>query len=535
MTTHPADRHAPVRLGTRERGEIARLRDGVLDVTDGPARGRRIEVWIHTERGWHRPATSASTHVRLLDDTPVVATHVRVSGGEVVITCAATLADASPGSDVPDAGDDTGSNDRTGVHVEVHNRTPSPVGVAWVVRCPRTVGAATDRSAEGVVPLGIGWSIRLSRPPRSTLVAGDVKTLSEGLTALSDDVARDQAEPPGNTGAEEVCTAMVVPLPHTATTTAWIGPGRPTPGVNADAIVTGWSRHRDTTPAVETGSDQVDARWRRSIADLLLAGAGQRSPLTDRALARIGANEATDGLVAMAGGAPVATSTTAAIERLHLIVTAWESGLDADAATVLAAHVGVQVRWLAARRRRKALGTVADAPVVLARLAAMMDDLGLDRAARQIAGLGTTIRSEPNVHGFTPTPNGSAFDDLARRPMADELLPASVDASAATVLSIADALARPEGDSVAVATARWLCEPGRNFEVARFGTRWGALSYAMRWHGERPALLWELLPWSGRVPAGRFVLTAPAIDRTWSNSDLHGEALLNVTTPVPSS
>jgi hypothetical protein len=60
---------------------------------------------------------------------------------------------------------------------------------------------------------------------------------------------------------------------------------------------------------------------------------------------------------------------------------------------------------------------------------------------------------------------------------------------------------------------------GQGFEVHDAPTRFGRLSYAVRWHGPRPALLWEL-----DGPGAR--LTAPALDATWSSTDGRGEALL---------
>jgi hypothetical protein len=46
----------------------------------------------------------------------------------------------------------------------------------------------------------------------------------------------------------------------------------------------------------------------------------------------------------------------------------------------------------------------------------------------------------------------------------------------------------------------------------------GAISFAVRWHGPRPALLWE-------APAG-IELRAPALDPGWSSTESAGEALL---------
>jgi hypothetical protein len=65
---------------------------------------------------------------------------------------------------------------------------------------------------------------------------------------------------------------------------------------------------------------------------------------------------------------------------------------------------------------------------------------------------------------------------------------------------------------------------GQGLEVHDAPTAWGSLSYGVRWHGERPALLWELTPHDadGEAP----VLRAPGLDPTWHRQELRGEALL---------
>ena len=66
----------------------------------------------------------------------------------------------------------------------------------------------------------------------------------------------------------------------------------------------------------------------------------------------------------------------------------------------------------------------------------------------------------------------------------------------------------------------WL---GQGWEVHDAPTRHGRLSYAVRWHGDRPALLWDLEPHRS-LDAVR--LTVPGLDPTWSTTDPKGEALL---------
>ena len=63
---------------------------------------------------------------------------------------------------------------------------------------------------------------------------------------------------------------------------------------------------------------------------------------------------------------------------------------------------------------------------------------------------------------------------------------------------------------------RWL---GSNFEVhgVPTGPR-STVGFAVRWHGDRPAVLWEQ---HGPVQ----VLSAPAVDAEWSSDASSGEAL----------
>ena len=82
-------------------------------------------------------------------------------------------------------------------------------------------------------------------------------------------------------------------------------------------------------------------------------------------------------------------------------------------------------------------------------------------------------------------------------------------------------------------------------EVHRLGTAAGSLSFALRWHGAVPALLWEIVPPANRLESWAAALagagggdgagadlpspprlTAGALDAAWSTRQLAGEALL---------
>ena len=67
-------------------------------------------------------------------------------------------------------------------------------------------------------------------------------------------------------------------------------------------------------------------------------------------------------------------------------------------------------------------------------------------------------------------------------------------------------------------------EPGIDIEVLDAPTRHGRISFALRWHGEHPALLWEV------TDAQRGLeLTAPVLAPGWSTREPVGETLLRPT------
>ncbi|HEY6534033.1 MAG TPA: hypothetical protein VIY72_17115 [Acidimicrobiales bacterium] len=115
-------------------------------------------------------------------------------------------------------------------------------------------------------------------------------------------------------------------------------------------------------------------------------------------------------------------------------------------------------------------------------------------------------------------------------------------ASTAAVLRFVRQLAVQEpGGAVAVVPSvreTWL---GQQIEAHDVPTSYGRFSFAVRWHGDRPALLWELAPHDdARVVAavaarGPFVVRAPGLDPTWSSTELRGEALLAVPPSAPPS
>jgi hypothetical protein len=91
------------------------------------------------------------------------------------------------------------------------------------------------------------------------------------------------------------------------------------------------------------------------------------------------------------------------------------------------------------------------------------------------------------------------------------------------LLELRDRLVCETPDGVALypqVPDEWL---GQGVEVHDAPTEHGLVSWAVRWHGDRPALLWE-------APEGIRV-TAPGLDPTWSSDKPKGDALLSPVAP----
>lgn len=85
-----------------------------------------------------------------------------------------------------------------------------------------------------------------------------------------------------------------------------------------------------------------------------------------------------------------------------------------------------------------------------------------------------------------------------------------------------DVLVDDWGDVLAIAPG-WLRDwDGVNVEVHGLPTAFGRLSFAVRWHGDRPAVLWELEPHDEP-----FVITTPALSPSWRTAERRGEVLLS--------
>ena len=137
---------------------------------------------------------------------------------------------------------------------------------------------------------------------------------------------------------------------------------------------------------------------------------------------------------------------------------------------------------------------------------AVLEDWGLDAEAALAWGR-LTGRARRRLRRRDPTP-ATWSDVLARAAAPDARL----------LAALRTVLVQDHDAGVTLLTdwpREWIGQP---IDVRDAPTRRGPVSCSVRWHGERPALLWE-------GPEGA-TFTAPGLDPTWSSTDARGDALL---------
>jgi hypothetical protein len=99
---------------------------------------------------------------------------------------------------------------------------------------------------------------------------------------------------------------------------------------------------------------------------------------------------------------------------------------------------------------------------------------------------------------------------------------------ASRLVALVDSVATETDDGLDLFVGFEEADSGRSLEVFDLPTRWGLLSVALRWHGPRPAILWEIDPSDDPHPFGVPVLRVPRLDGSWTGHDQQGDALLRV-------
>ena len=421
--------------------------------------GHGVGWWIGAEDRWHDPATEPAVRQVRPGPAPVVETRMRVPGGDIVATSWAAVGRGPAGA---------------ALIVELANETPAPVAVAVTVSGDvRTMSVDGRRLIVGGSP-----AVVLDRDPgRFALVDASTDLWGE-VTAGR---AVTDAPGPVRCRAGGAAGALVVPLNHRGSMRFAVpadnltgNPAEVFPA--AGSVAAGWSRRLDGAASVALPDEVLTAMVPRRLVDLLLA---PPTPANAIELARWGlAREAGEQVRGGDRRDPAGwLDAAAALWLLHRDATLFTDPLSARPAGDVIDDL-VRAAPDTARSRSS-----------IAALAPLFAALGDDRAAADAAALGPASR-------------------VVALPEASE--------------GLAARLATPGDGTLALLTdvpPTWF---GQDIEVHGLATTFGRIGYAVRWHGARPALLWEL----DRHGDSPVRITAPGLDPAFVSTDAAGEGLL---------
>ncbi len=572
-TTHPDSAAPEKRWNT-----VSTLQAGpVADVDDRGAvyprtRAVSVELWFgHGER-WVRGGPGDGLRQTRLDGLPIIETRQKLDDGDVVQTAWAD-----------ESGDGQGR-----VIVELANTTNVSVVVAVVVR-PKSLGRggriSSARVAGSLIVIDKLPLVELGRVPGAVVTAVD-----DGADAanLLDQLELSETEISGTPDLDSpdgcASIAAIIPLTRGATRQIEILEGReevvvaPAP---LDTVQAGWKAHLRATPDIDLPGwpkHLPAALFSSLLGSTALVGRplGDRSwkPIDDSirvvALSRAGL----DWAAAHVADALLAGVTEGQIGREHWPAMAAVVGSishSPEGEVVLSRH-GDAVAAVAGHALSKSRTPRLVAPLVDAVGAAHGADASMDAAGI----VGTMTNPDDGLvyvrHGFGVAEEsaGRVAEELAKKnPPSAESVGLAMAASASTdfvyeplvpmrslagstwswsrngngdspharasllvglmSLCVSD-LSNGTIDVFPGASSRWL---GQKVAFTNMLTSAGRLSVALRWHGERAAMLWELdrsgvgdIDRAGA--ASSFSLRCSSLDPNFSTSEPSGEALLAV-------
>jgi hypothetical protein len=491
-------------VGVLDGAPAARV-DGSGALTVGDT---ELQWWIGSAERWHRPDREVAVRQSVLDGAPVVQTSLRIPGGDARVHTYAVVAQGAEW-----------------VVLDVVNAGKVPVAVAVVARCPHDApGASAPRwQLDGTVLRRDGAVVTVSG--RAADAVYPASGFDEVAAALAADAGAEGVAVPGGSddrpgsdgavpgAAAAAAFAQVFAVAHGTGIRVLValgpaaGPG-PLPDPHAvaapEAVIRGWRRQLDTVCRFRLADDaEEESAFARRCRLLLRHDAGTPADLS--ALAAFGhAGEAARRLdrALSALRRPVDAAEALPLLVAASDVVAWTP--DAEARRELArllADAALQLAgWARPRRLRRSAGGAADGLVVdwaMARLLARTGEL-----------------DEP------PADEATLAAVAAHR-----AAPAAGAGDGAALLALRAGLVGDDAPGRVAVLPGWQAAwSGRALEAHDLPTTAGSLSFAVRWHGTRPALLWQLEVGDGTVVPP--VLDAAALDPAFTTSSPQGEALL---------
>ena len=456
-----------------------------------------LDWWVGAEDRWHLPCREVAVRQALVGNSPVVETRLRVPSGDAVHRAYA-------------------ARDATGVEVvvvEVENQSKLPFAVALAIRPhdQADVGRVDELELDGTAVRVDGATVMVLPRSPGRVALSDATADSAAIVFAGDAAPVGPARVRCAGGLAQ--GAFLFPLAHTATLRVLLpaAAGERAAVPSAPQVATGWATLSGRGARLEVPDRRLRDAVLASTRHLLLA---QGSAEVAAALDLLGFPDE---------AASTLTADTAALARtkrpgaaLHAVARHWELTRDdafaEGAVDVLGALVAALRR---ADPQDEALGRSA-----LRAAAGLLAAAGEARASADVGRLA--------AGGAPPAGAMSDLDELLASAGSTWAWPGpggghDPAANARLVTLVRAMLVAELDDGVAVlpnVPDSWL---GQGVEVHDAPTRHGRLSFAVRWHGDRPALLWHLEPHPSDRPAR---LTAPGLEPAWSTTEPKGEALL---------
>ena len=480
-----------------------------------------IGWWIGGEDRWYIPEREITIRQSLVQGAPVVMTAIRIPGGDVTHTVYGAV-----------------QGPRELAVIEIANKARAPIVGVLTVSGP----GARNVSVDGTTVRVDGFAlITLPRPPLRTASA---QSLADLEAVVTDGAATEG--PSGLSSGNARAFALMCPVSQATTirTSVLIGAsssialsGSPVLGSLPDVhtAASGWGMHLGRGPRLTSPDPERNELLRALIGGALLAAEPAIADRTTSVRARAVLAHAFDtvGLHAEAG---------ALLEKIddhqgRRGVIDDSGPLESSAEVLLTTATVVDALAHHAWVTSDALFAETFAPAAAGAVEAIVKATRKDDVLRPLLACAGSLRAlfltahDPRASAQaktmwerfgSPWPLPSvALPPLPASSAGGSFVPDDPLRLAAAIRAAADDLARvgPDGavDLFGAFVPSWR---GSSFEVRNIPGPGGRLSAAVRWHGPRAAVLWEV------DGPSDVTITCRSIDPEWSASGRRGDALL---------